>query len=247
MIVLPINEEGDVMQRWIVKDVMTHDVISVRESTPYKEIVEALAERRVSAVPVVDADGYVLGVVSEADLLHKMEFSGPEPHVQLLERKARRVARAKASGDIARDLMSSPAVTVSSGASLAAAARIMDDQRVKRLPVVDERGRLVGLVARVDLLRVYLRDDAAIRDEIREEVLKRTLWIDPTTITVSVNGGVVTLGGTVDRRSTGQIAARLSETVGGVVEVHNTMEYGYDDTEALRRDLSGVNVWKSTP
>ena len=85
------------MQRWIVKDVMTHNVISVRESTPYKEIVEALAERRVSAVPVVDADGRVLGVVSEADLLHKMEFSGPEPHVQLLERKARRVARASRS------------------------------------------------------------------------------------------------------------------------------------------------------
>jgi CBS domain-containing protein len=245
--VLPINEEGDVMQRWSVKDVMTHNVISVRESTPYKEIVEALAGKKVSAVPVVDADGRVLGVVSEADLLHKMEFSGPEPHVQLLERKARRMARAKASGDIAGDLMTSPAVTVSSGASLTAAAKIMDDQRVKRLPVVDERGHLVGIVARADLLRVYLRDDVAIRDEIREEVLKRTLWIDPATVTVTVNNGVVRLGGTIDRRSTGQIAARLCETVAGVVEVINEMTYGYDDTEALRRDMSGVNVWKSTP
>jgi CBS-domain-containing membrane protein len=99
------------MQRWTVKDVMTHNVVSVTEETTYKEIVEALAHNGVSAVPVVDDGTRVLGIVSEADLLHKMEFTGPEPHVHLLERKQRRVARAKASGDAARDLMSGPAIT----------------------------------------------------------------------------------------------------------------------------------------
>ena len=114
-----------------------------------------------------------------------------------------------------------PAVTVSPGASLPAVAKTMDDERVKRLPVVDEQGRMVGIVSRSDLLRVYLRDDAAIQDEIREQVLRRTLWIDPETITVTVERSVVTLAGTADRRSTAQIVARLCESVAGVVEVRS--------------------------
>ena len=236
------------MQRWTVKDFMTHNVVSVTEETPYKEIVEALAQNGVSAVPVVDDETRVLGIVSEADLLHKMEFTGLEPHVHLLERKQRRVARAKASGDVARDLMSSPAVTVSSEASLPAAAKMMDDERVKRLPVVDEQGRLAGIVSRADLLRVYLRDDAAIRDEIREQVLRRTLWIDPETITVTVERSVVTLAGTADRRSTAQIVARLCESVAGVVEVIDQMAYDYDDTADLhRRNLMGATVKETIP
>ena len=235
------------MQRWTVKDVMTDNVVSITEETPYKEIVEAIAHHAVSAVPVVDNRQRVLGVVSEADLLHKVEFTGLEPHVHLLERKAQRIAREKASGDIARDLMNSPAVTISSGASLAAAARIMDHERVKRLPVVDEQGRLVGIVSRADLLRVYLRDDAAIREEIREQVLRRTLWIDPDSITVEVGRGVVTLGGTADRRSTAQIAARLCQTVGGVVDVIDETRYEYDDTAELGPDITGARVWKGTP
>ena len=235
------------MQRGTVGDVMTDKVVSVTEETPYKQIVEALARYRVSAVPVVDADGRVRGVVSEADLLHKLEFSGPEQHLHLLERRSRRVARAKAAGDVARDLMTSPAVTVSAGASVTAVAKIMDDQRVKRLPVVDDRGQLVGIVARADLLRGYLRDDDAIREEIREAVLRRTMWIDPSTVTVTVDQGVVTLSGPIDRRSTGGIAVRLTESVAGVVEVVNELNYEFDDSEALRPDLRGVDTFKATP
>jgi CBS domain-containing protein len=114
------------MRRQRIKDVMTRNVVTVVETTPYKDIVQMLAERAVSAVPVVDDAGKVIGVVSEADLLHKMEFSGLEPHVHLLERKQRRVARAKAEGDEARDLMTSPALTVSSDI---APGRRQDDGR----------------------------------------------------------------------------------------------------------------------
>lgn len=149
------------MRRWTVRDVMTDSVASVTVDTPYKEIVEKLAQYGVSAVPVIDGSGRVLGVVSESDLLHRMELTGLEPHFHLLERKQRRAARAKASAQTAGELMSSPAVTVSSGASLPAVARIMDQERVKRLPVVDDQSRLVGIVSRSDLLRMYLREDAA--------------------------------------------------------------------------------------
>jgi CBS domain-containing protein len=236
------------MRRQTVKDVMTPNVVSVTETTPYKNIVQILAERAVSAVPVVDGAGKVIGVVSEADLLHKMQFSGLEPHVHLLERKQRRVARAKAEGDEARDLMTSPAVTVDSDTSLPAVAKMMDEERVKRLPVVDEQGRLVGIISRRDLLRVYLRDDAAIRDDIREQVLRRTLWIDPDTITVEVNRGVVTLTGTADRRSTAQITVRLCEGIDGVVDVVDDLGYEYDDTTDLsRRHLMGPTVKETIP
>ena len=236
------------MVRWTVGDVMTNNVVSVTAEAPYKEIVEKLTQHGVSAVPVVDDRNRILGIVSGADLLHKMEFIGLEPHMRLLERKRRRVALAKASGDVARELMSSPAVTVSSAASLPAVARMMDHERVKRLPVVDEQGHLIGIVSRSDLLRMYLRDGTAIRDEIREQVLRKAMWIDPDTITVAVDRGVVTLTGTADRRSTAQILVRLCESVGGVVDVVNQMTYEYDDTADLHRHgLMGATVRETTP
>jgi CBS domain-containing protein len=236
------------MRRWTVKDVMTDNVVSVSDNTPYKDIVQLLAQHEVSAVPVVDDTRRVLGVVSEADLLHKIEFTGLEPHVHLLERKQRRQARAKAAGDRAGDLMSSPAVTVSSDASLSAVAKIMDHERVKRLPVVDEQGRLIGIVSRRDLLRVYLREDETIREDIREQVLRRTLWIDPDMLTVAVDRGVVTLTGTADRRSTAQITVRLCESVDGVVEVVDQIGYEYDDTaDVHRQSLMRPTVRDMTP
>jgi len=218
------------MRRWTVKDVMTTDVVSVGEKATYKEIVEALAQRAVSAVPVVDEENRVLGVVSEADLLHKVEFTGLEPHLRLLERRTRRIARAKACGDCARDLMSSPAVSVGPHASLPAVARMMDDEHVRRLPVVDDRGVLVGIVSRSDVLRVYLRDDAAIANEIREEVLLRTLWMDPGEVSVVVEQGVAKVSGSTGRRSTSEIVGRMVAAVAGVIDVVNEITYDYDDS-----------------
>lgn len=236
------------MPRWTVRDVMTKDVVSVTEDAPYKEIVSTLAQHAVSAVPVVDSVGRVLGVVSEADLLHKMEFAGLEPHLHLLERRQRRAARTKATGDTARDLMSAPAVTIGPDVALPAVASTMERERVKRLPVVDAQGRLTGIVSRRDLLRVYLRDDESVRDEIRDQVLRKTLWIDPETIKVTVEQGVATLAGRADRRSTAQIVVRLCEAVPGVVEVVDQLEYAYDDTADLNRHhFMGPTVRETTP
>ncbi|HEX6870715.1 MAG TPA: CBS domain-containing protein, partial [Micromonosporaceae bacterium] len=212
------------------------------------DVVDALAARTVSAVPVVDPDGRVLGVVSEADLLHKMEFAGADSHMHLLERRRRRDARTKAGAETASELMSAPAVLIGPDEPLMAAAKLMDEERVKRLPVVDGEGRLVGIVSRRDLLRVYLREDAELRREVIDDVLVHTMWMDPESLTVTVHRGVVILAGTVDRRSTMVLLIRLVEAVPGVVEVVSELTYHYDDTADLhRRNLMGATVKETVP
>jgi len=217
------------MRRHSVEEIMTRDVVSVRETSGYKEIVETLASHALSAVPVLDDDGRVLGIVSEADLLHKIEFAGFDPQVRLFERKRVRTARAKAGAETALELMTSPAIVISERETAAAAAKLLDTERVKRLPVVDETGRLVGIVSRGDLLRLFLREDQDILAEVRDEVLLKTLWIDPTDLGIEVDRGVVTLTGTLDRRSALPLVVRLVETVAGVVDVVDHLSYHYDD------------------
>ncbi len=219
------------MRTWRVQDVMTTDVVTVGVDTGYKEIVDVLTDRHISAAPVVDDEGRVVGVVSEADLLHKIEYLGDDDERRVFISRRRRQARAKAHGPVARDLMSTPAVTVRPDTPLVEAARRMDDERVKRLPVVDDRGRLVGIVSRSDLLRVYLRPDREIAREVVDEVLGRTLWVEPSRVQVSVRGGVVTLEGRTDRRSTAELAVALTRGVPGVVEVVDRLGYDHDDRE----------------
>jgi CBS-domain-containing membrane protein len=236
------------MRRWTVADVMTQNVVSVEANVSYKDIVETLARHRVSAVPVVDTAGHVVGVVSEADLLHKLELPGPGGLRAMLERKQRREARDKADGNVAAELMTTPPVTVRPEVTVAAAARALDFQRVKRLPVVDGEGRLVGIVSRGDLLRVYLREDEAIRAEIEKQVLLRALWLEPGTVDVAIEHGVVTLTGTADRQSTVEIIGRLVQGVAGVVDVVNGIVPSYDDTADLHRHhLMGATVKETTP
>jgi CBS-domain-containing membrane protein len=218
------------MKLFRVRDVMSTDIAVVAPDTPYREIVETLAERQVSGVPVVDDSDHVLGVVSEADLLYKVEQAGHPDAPRIFERRDRRTMRVKAAGAVAKDLMTAPAITVRAEDSVPFAAKVMETKRVKRLPVVDERGRLVGIVSRADLLMVHLRPDDEIRREIREEVLKGALWIDPGAVAVEVDEGVVTLSGRLDRRSSAVIAVRLTESVAGVVEVDDKLEYDHDDT-----------------
>ncbi|QSB15158.1 CBS domain-containing protein [Natronosporangium hydrolyticum] len=219
------------MRTWLVDDVMTTGVATVTADTPYREIADTLVARRVSAVPVLDAEGRVVGVVSATDLMYKVEYGGAEEghHHHLLAGPRQRQARTKARGGVARQLMSTPAVTIGAGASLSVAARLMDTESVKRLPVTDSDGRLVGVVARSDLLRVYLRPDAEIERDVAEEVLRRTLWVEPDTIRVRSRNGVVTLTGRVDRFSTQQLAVKLTSAVPGVVEVVDRLGFDFDD------------------
>ena len=217
------------MKRHTVADVMTRRVATVTEETGYKQIVETLTSNAVSAVPVVDAGRRVVGVVSEADLLHKVDIAGVEQHGWPLERKRVRIAREKANADFARDLMSAPPITVAETDPVAVAARLMDTERVKRLPVVDSEGRLVGIVSRSDLLRPYLRTDEDLREEISQGVLLRTMWMDPREFTVTVDQGIVTIRGEVERSSTIPILVGIVRSVPGVVDVIERVSSRLDD------------------
>lgn len=220
--------------RTVVRDVMSQPAEVVALTASFKQVAELLHRRRISGVPVVDEQGRVAGVVSEADLLLKEEWAGRDAHARLLERRASRVARAKAAAMSAEQLMTAPAVTVGPDASVAEAARIMHQRGVKRLVVVDAERRPVGVVTRSDLLRVFLRPDEAIRREIAEDLVVKTLWMPPEGLLVSVEAGVVTLAGEVDRRSDAQLLERMAAQVEGVVAVRSQLSYRFDDSRPSR-------------
>jgi CBS domain-containing protein len=206
----------------IVSDVMTRAVATVDRATAFKDIVRIMQDRKVSAVPVVDGGHRVLGVVSEADLLPKEEFrdSDPDRRTQL----RRLTDLAKAGSLTADELMTSPARTVGADATLAQAARDMARARVKRLPVVDADGRLEGIVSRADLLKVFLRDDEEIAEEIRREVVSYLFRPPASSVLVEVRDGVVTLAGRVRDTSLVPVAARLVRAVEGVVDVEFALD-----------------------
>ncbi|MQA82203.1 MAG: CBS domain-containing protein [Streptosporangiales bacterium] len=216
------------MRRLTVREVMTADVVTVRPSTPFAQIARLLAERRVSAVPVVDEDGNLQSVVSEADLLSKEEHRDDRPGTHAFFHRAR-LSRAKAAATDAAQLMTAPAVAIGPDATLVSAAKLMTRRNVKRLPVVDD-GRLVGIVSRTDLLRAFLRPDDEIQDEIVDEVFTRILWLHPARIDVDVRDGVVTLSGRLEKRSHIDNAVRLTHRVDGVVDVQSDLTYTVDDT-----------------
>ncbi|GGU95314.1 hypothetical protein GCM10010275_36480 [Streptomyces litmocidini] len=197
--------------RYTVSDVMTHTAIAVGRDAPYKEIVELMDHWKVSALPVLEGEGRVIGVVSEADLLPKEEFRTDEP------RPDESAAASKAGALRAGELMSSPAVTVHPDATLAEAARIMATRRVKRLPVVNGLGMLEGVVSRSDLLKVFLRTDAEIEEDIRRSVLGEPAA--PVGLDVVVAGGVATISGALSDRSLVPLVARAVRAVEGVVDV----------------------------
>jgi CBS-domain-containing membrane protein len=218
------------MSHRTVHDVMTREVVTARPDTSFKEVAVLFHRNDITALPVVDDQGHPLGMVSEADLLRKAAVL-PDPERGTPGRWLDAHDRARAEAETAGGLMSSPAVTARPGWSIPEAARAMDKHRVKRLPVVDEIGRLVGIVSRRDLLQVFLRHDGAIREEITHDVLGGTLWLAPDAVRVTVHEGVVTLDGRVPRRSLVPITEQLCRAVDGVVAVHQTLDFLEDDTD----------------
>jgi CBS domain-containing protein len=216
---------------WTVDKVMTTRVITARPSTGYKELARLLNEHAVSALPVVDVVGderRLVGIVSEADLLAKKGPKYPEARS--------RGDEARAEALTAADLMTSPAVTVQPGDSLAQAARLMHRKKVKRLPVMNAKGRLVGVVSRSDLVKPFLRSDESIRQEIQNDVLVRTLHLDPAAVQVSVDEGVVKLDGELESKRLVAVLRRLVRSMEGVVGVEDRLT---SRPEGAPSDLSG--------
>lgn len=206
-----------------VKDVMTTHVVAVREKAPFKEIATKLTEHRVSAFPVLDEEGRVIGVVSEADLLTKeaLEFDTHGKVSSMLHHRE----QVKAAGVTAADLMTRPPVTIGPNESVSHAARLMYARRVKRLPVVDDDRRLVGIVSRADVLSVYARQDADIRHDIVERVIIDTVLTDPARFTVTVKDGIVTVEGMPETASVGHDMIGEIRHVEGVVAVRDRLSY----------------------
>ncbi|MEW1908101.1 CBS domain-containing protein [Kitasatospora sp. NPDC085895] len=218
------------MQHRSVHDVMTQEVVTARPDTPFKAVVGLFHRNDITAVPVLDDQDRPIGMVSEADLIRK-EAVLPDPEGRTPGRWLPPKDRARAEAETAGGLMTSPAVTARPTWSVPEAARQMDRHKVKRLPVVDEAGRLVGIVSRRDLLQVFLRNDAAIREEIVHDVFGQILWTPAETVRVAVHDGVVTVAGRLPRRSLIPIAEQLCRAVDGVVAVHQSLDWVEDDTD----------------
>jgi len=217
-----------------VGEVMTSEVIGARQETPFKDVAQLLARHRISGLPVVDADDKVLGVISETDLIRRQAAKAERDRegrfrLPALRRKAR-IATGKARAMTAGQLMSTPAITVHPEQAVADAARVMERHHIERLPVVDEEDRLIGIATRRDLLRVFLRTDEEIRQEIIDEVLTRAMCLPPHTVIVSVHDGTATLEGRLERRSDIPLVVQLTWRVDGVVGVMNSLTFRMDDT-----------------
>ena len=209
-----------------VMDVMTRNVVAVHTNASFKEIAATLRDRRVSAFPVLDDAGTVIGVVSEADLIAKEALeAGYETHPGPLSGLLHRHDLEKARGATAGELMSRPPVTVRPDELVSHAAHLMHDRRVKRLPVVNADGKLVGIISRTDVLSVFSRPDQDIRREITQEIILGRFLTDPATFAVTVKDGIVTLEGSPETAPLGRDIVAAARHLEGVVAVRDRLSY----------------------
>ncbi|MFD8723010.1 CBS domain-containing protein [Streptomyces sp. NPDC059629] len=206
----------------LVRDVMDVPAAWLRDDLPYREIARLLAREHVGALPVVDAQDRVVGVVSESDLLAKVAVEASGHRFGPVGRLRERRLHDKAQGETAADLMTSPAITVLPGATVAEAAWLAALSRLKRIPVTDHEGRLVGAVGRDTLLQTLIRDDAGIRAEAENRIRTVCAPGDRTTVEVTVHDGIVELSGQVPAAIGDRLVAE-TEAIADVVEVKNLL------------------------
>lgn len=207
-----------------VADVMTRNVSTLTPDVSLKEAARLLLRLGVSGAPVVTADGRVLGVLSEADLIAKEQGARSEGSGVLTWLLEPGFVDERFDAVTVGDAMSAPAIVIEADRPVTEAATRMLDEAVNRLPVVDEAGMLVGLLARSDLVRAFARGDTVIAEDI-EQVLRHDLWIDASRLEIAVHDGVVTLSGELDSESDCEIAQRFTRRVPGVVSVSSLIRY----------------------
>lgn len=221
------------MKHVLAREIMTSPVFTIPPETPFRDIAALMLERGVSGLPVVDTDGQILGIVSEADLLLKEESPQPQPPLfgwhgasLKLERMVNR--HRKATGATAGEIMTENVVTAGEETTVHELAHLMLTHEINRIPIVRD-GRVVGIVTRADVLKVFSRSDEALLAAVREAIV-RDLWIDPAGLIVTCQNGVVAVKGTVDRRSDRDIIVRWIAAIDGVVRLNaDFLEYRIDD------------------
>ncbi|MGI9610437.1 MAG: CBS domain-containing protein [Acidimicrobiia bacterium] len=205
---------GNLMQ---VVDLMTTNVISATPDTPIKDAARLMFRHRVSGLPVVGDAGQVLGIITEADFL-KLEV-------------ARAGDEEMSTVETVGQVMNTGVVTVHAGMAVAEAAQIMVVQDVKRLPVIADDGKLVGIISRLDVVAVFTRPDEVIEDEIREDLLRRVMFVDPDEIDVRVANGIVTFVGEIGTSNESRLLEELARRLDGVMRVDNQLTWRVDDNK----------------
>jgi len=198
-----------------VVDVMTTDVISVAPDTPITDAARLMFRNKVSGLPVCDESMCLIGIITEADFL-RLEVARQEvEHPQPVETVG--------------EVMSRSVVTIGPEASIGDAAKMMVVHDVNRLPVVDRRSHILGIISRLDVVAVFTRPDDVIEDEIREDVIRRVLFVDPDTLGVSVANGVVRFEGEIGTRTEARLLEEVVRRLDGVMRVDNGLSWRIDD------------------
>lgn len=197
-----------------VRDLMTTDVVAVAATTSVRDAAHMMFRYRVSGLPVVDADDHVLGIITEGDFL------------------ALEVKRAETgyAPEFVGEVMSHSVLSVSADLEILDAARFMQSNDVKRVVVVEDE-KMVGVLSRFDIVAAFTRPDDLIEDEIREDLIRRVLFVDPETVDVSVTNGIVRLVGTIGTLTEARLVEDLARKLDGVVEVQNDLTWRLDDTD----------------
>ena len=219
-----------------VQELMTTPVLSIGPEASLKDVAEIFVERGISGLPVCDVENHVVGVISEGDILYKEHdpSTGRKggPLAWLIDGNTPAVIKSRAL--TVREAMTSPALTVTPWSSVSEAARLMTERGISRLPVV-RNDELVGIVTRTDLVRAFTRSDGEIERELRDEVLERTLWLEPDTVELEVKRGAVKLAGMLQTRSDATLLERMVARIPGVVAVTSELTWNVDDTRRRER------------
>ena len=212
-----------------VRDIMTTDPISVRGDTLLKEAARIMVRHKVSGLPVIDDDGRLTGIVTEGDFLRR-EASRDRPYrMSLLDALFGEGGEVEPVAETVAEVMTQDVVTIAADAGLGEAARLMSHRNIKRLPVVGEDGMLEGIISRADIVNAFTKPDDVIEDEVREDIVRRLLFLDPDSVEVDVTDGVVRLGGHLENRTEVHLLEELTRRIAGVVRIDSELTYEIDD------------------
>jgi CBS domain-containing protein len=216
-----------------VRDLMTTDPLTVSADTLLKEAARTMVRNKVSGLPVM-SDGALIGIVTEGDFL-RQEANRDQPYrFSLLDALFGEGSVEPPAAEKVAEVMTESVITIRPEATIGEAARVMANKRVKRLPVIDEDGALIGIISRADVVNAFTKPDEIIEDEVREDIVRRLLFLDPEDVGVSVEDGVVTLDGEMENRTEAHLLEELTRRVEGVVRVDSQLTFLVDDQKAER-------------